>query len=47
MRLPTIGASGFGVCSRNNIGDDPPLDAFTNHSDGMVNEALEAVNIVK
>jgi hypothetical protein len=29
------------------MADDPRLVAFTNHSDGMVNEALEAVKVGK
>ena len=46
-QLSTAGASGFGVGPRDNLGDDPRLVAVSTHSDGMVNETLEAVDFVE
>ncbi len=41
------GASGFGVGSRDNLGDDPPAVSVTSHDDRMVNETLEAMDFVE
>ena len=46
-RFSAAGASGFGVGPRDDLGDDPRIAPFTIHSDGMVNEALEAVDFVE
>lgn len=40
-------ASGLGVGSRDDLGDDPLLVALIRHSNRMVNEALEAVDFVE
>ena len=46
-RLPAAGASGLAVGPGDDLGDDPHLVAFSTHSDGMVNEALDAVDFVE
>ena len=46
-RLSTTGTSGRGVGPWNDLGDDPRLVSLSTHSDGMVNEALEAVDFVE
>jgi hypothetical protein len=45
--LSATGASGSGVGPWNDLGDDPRLVSISTHSDGMVNEALEAVDFVE
>ena len=40
-------ASGLGVGSWDDLGDDPRFVALMTHSNGMVNEALEAVDFVE
>jgi hypothetical protein len=45
--LAASGASGFTIGPRDNLGDDPHLVAVSTHSDGMVNEALDAVDFVE
>ena len=46
-RLSAAGASGAGVGPWNDLGDDARLVSLSTHSDGMVNEALEAVDFVE
>ena len=46
-RFSTAGASGSGVGPWDDLGDDPCLVPRSIHSDGMVNEALEAVDFVE
>lgn len=46
-RLFTAGTSGFGVGPRDDHGDGPRLVSFAIHSDGMINEGLEAVGLVE
>jgi hypothetical protein len=46
-KFTSTGASGLGVGSWDDLGDDPRLVAVSNHCDGMVNEALEAVDFVE
>lgn len=41
------GANGLGVGPWNDLGDDARLVPLSTHSDGMVNEALEAVDFVE
>ena len=41
------GASGAGVGPWDDLGDDARLVSLSTHSDGMVNEALEAVDFVE
>lgn len=46
-RLSTAGASGPGVGPWDDLGDDPRRVSISTHSDGLVNEALEAVDFVE
>ena len=46
-RLSATGASGAGVGSWNDLGDNARLVSLATHSYGMVNEALEAVDFVE
>ena len=46
-RLAATGASGAAVGPRDDLGDDARLVALSSQSDGMVNEALEAVDFVE
>ena len=46
-RLSTAGADGAGVGPWDDLGDDARLVSLSAHSDGMVNEALEAVDFVE
>jgi len=46
-RFPTAGASGAGVGPWDDLGDDARLVTVSSHFDGLVNEALEAVDFVE
>ena len=46
-RLSAAGAPGTGVGPWNDLGDNARLVSLATHSDGMVNEALEAVDFVE
>ena len=46
-RLSATGASWLAVGPWNDLGDDPRSVTLSAHSDGMVNEALEAVDFVE
>ena len=46
-RFPAAGADGLAVGPWDDLGDDTRLVSLSTHSDGMVNEGLEAVDFVE